>query len=112
MPTPVPPHAQEGVAPANRFVGTVQVDSLEARVTSLICQPSGDIVLLTMNGPRTTVSALAATLHKGGKTRKAVHFTAAERERWRGPNSLYRMQALGSGWIVASVAWSKYRLLS
>ncbi len=91
------------VVPANRFVGKVEVDRMEAQITSIACHRTGDIVLLTMNGPRTTVSAIAATLHKGGKSRKPVHFTAEQSERWHGPDQLYRMEGLGSGWIVSKV---------
>jgi hypothetical protein len=91
------------VVPANRFLGTVHVDRLEAQVRSLACYHSGEMILLIMNGPRTAVSAIAATLHNGGKTRRPAHFTAARGEQWDGPELLYRMTALGSGWITSSV---------
>jgi hypothetical protein len=91
------------VVPENRFIGTVQVDLLEARVTALACLRSGEIVLLTMTGPRTTVSAIAAALHKGGKNPKSAQFTASPGEQWDGPEKLFRMDGLGSGWITSPV---------
>ncbi len=91
------------VVPSTRFVGTVQAHNLEAQVTALACQSAGDIIMLSIVGPRTTVSAIAATLHKGGRTRQPILFHPTSPQIWYGPEQLYRMQAMGSGWMASAV---------
>ena len=96
------------VTPPQRFVGTVLADGQNANVTAVACQDQGEALVLILCGPRTTVAAIAAQMHRA-KSPKQVSFFPRPNESWDGPDRLQRAVALGSSWITAQVGPTVYQ---
>ncbi len=72
-------------AHANRFYGTVKVDGQHPRVAALGCA-EGDVVLISLVGYDTSVSAVLASLW----SRESVPFLVGDEVKWSGPRNLVR----------------------
>lgn len=101
-------HHAPTVQPANRFVGVILADGQEAPVTSLACQETGEVVVLVLTGPRTTLAAIAALVFLK-KTKKQIRFLPVAEECWYGPEHLQSMQKHGSSQIASSVGPTTYK---
>jgi hypothetical protein len=70
------------------FIGTIQGDGQSARVSAIVCQPDGSLLLLSLVGFDTTLAAIAARLYKGAGGR--LTFAASSGVQWEPAQSLQR----------------------
>lgn len=99
------------VTPSRRFIGTVLADGQDANVLALAALENGETLLLDLSGPRTTVAAIAATMHRA-KSPKPVSFFPRPGESWGGPDHLKRSEALGSSTIATQIGPTVYQNLA